>query len=457
MSLKKRLLHNGLASLLQKGVRILEELLLIPFFISAWGAAYYGEWLTLTIIPSVIAFSDLGFGTAAANSFILSYASGDKQKAADISKTGMYIVSIMVATGIALSLIVIFVLKYFNVFDKALIDSQEAIIAVSILILARLLNFYTQLIQAYYRSAQRAALSINLLTIKAALNLGAGLLVLLLGYGVVEFAISQLIVISFFNFFYWLHGKKILGLFSEFKGNKDKVVLKSITQKGLGYLMSPVWQAIYFQGTTFAVRIVLGPEAVAIFNTVRTLSRSLNQVFFMVKGTVFPELQYEIGKNNWKTAQKVFRMAIITVFVMSLFGFVFLIFFGLWFYNIWTNNQLQVSKTMWYLFVSGMLFNSLWWTTEMVFGAVNKPKKIAIYGIFGAIISVFLTYFLAIFLGLEGAAVGAVSLDLILVFLVIPEGFKIMKMNLKEFISESKNDIIAMYRQIIFNLKKQRL
>ena len=74
MTLKKRLLKNGLASVFQKGVRVLEQLFLVPFFITAWGAAYYGEWLTLTIIPSVIAFSDLGFGTASANSFVLSYA-----------------------------------------------------------------------------------------------------------------------------------------------------------------------------------------------------------------------------------------------------------------------------------------------------------------------------------------------------------------------------------------------
>ena len=121
MSLKKRLLQNGLASILQKGVRVLEQLFLVPFFITAWGAAYYGEWLTLTIIPSVIAFSDLGFGTAAANSFVLSYAAGDKQKAADISTTGMYIVSIMVGVAMLLSLLIIFILNYFNVFDKALI------------------------------------------------------------------------------------------------------------------------------------------------------------------------------------------------------------------------------------------------------------------------------------------------------------------------------------------------
>ncbi len=441
-------MHNGLASVLQKGVRVMEELFLVPFFISAWGAAYYGEWLTLTIIPSVIAFSDLGFGTAAANSFVLSYASGDKQKAANISKTGMFIITIMVFVAMLISTIVIFILDYFHVFDKSLINSQEAILAVSILILARLLNFYSQLFQAYYRSAQKAALSINLLTIKAALNLGVGLLALLLGYGIVQFALSQLAVILVFNLCYWMKGKQVLGLFNNYKGRKDKIILKSITQKGLGYLLFPAWQAIYFQGTTFVVRIVLGPEAVAVFNTVRTLSRSLNQLFFMVKSTVFPELQFEIGKNNWKTAQKVFRIALLSVFLMSFLGFIFLAFFGLWFYGFWTQNQLEVPQAMWYLFISSMLFNALWWTTEMVFGAVDKPRKMAEYGIAASLISVVLTYFLSLQFGLEGAALGAVSLDLILVFLVVPYGCKLMQMSFKELLLNGWEDFQILYGKL---------
>lgn len=256
MSLKNRILSNGLASILQKLIRVLEQLFLVPFFITAWGAAYYGEWLTLTIIPSVIAFSDLGFGTASANSFVLNYAAGKKQVASNINRTGMTIISIMVISAMLISGLVIFVLNYFQVFEKSLINKHEAIIAVTILILARLLNFYTQLIEAYYRSVQRASLSINLLTIKASLNLGLGLIVLLLGYGVIEFALSQLIVIFFFNIFYYLKGKQILSLAHEYHGIYDNSIKKEIIQKGLSYLMSPVWQVIYFQGTTFVVRIV---------------------------------------------------------------------------------------------------------------------------------------------------------------------------------------------------------
>ena len=445
MSLKKRLLNNGLASVLQKGVRVLEQLFLVPFFITAWGAAYYGEWLTLTIIPSVIAFSNLGFGTAAANSFVLSYASGDRQKAANISKMGMYIISIMVTIAMLLSLLVILGLNYFHVFDKSLIDSDEAILAVSILILSCLLNFYNQLIESYYRAAQKAALSINLLTIKAILNLSLGLLVLLLEYGIVEFALSQLLVTILFNLLYYLKGKQVLGLFNSFTGKKDNIVLKNITQKGLGYLMFPAWQAIYFQGTTFVVRIILGPEAVAVFNTVRTLSRSVNQLLNIVSSSIFPELQYEIGQGNTDKAQKIYRFSIISSFLIAFSGVLFLALFGLWFYELWTHNELKVPSLMWYIFVLGVLFNAFWWSSEPVFRAKNEPYKFASVGVGSAVISVFLTYVFSKYFGLTGAALGALSLDVLMAIIILPISLQMLNMKVADLLSEGYSDIKNLY------------
>ena len=75
-SVRRNILSNGLANILSKTVRVAEQLLLVPFFLSAWGAAYYGEWLTLTIIPSVLAFAELGVGTSSCNAFVLSYSAG---------------------------------------------------------------------------------------------------------------------------------------------------------------------------------------------------------------------------------------------------------------------------------------------------------------------------------------------------------------------------------------------
>ena len=60
MGITKGIINNGLANITQKIIRILDQLLLVPFFLTTWGVEYYGEWLTLSIVPSILAFSDLG-------------------------------------------------------------------------------------------------------------------------------------------------------------------------------------------------------------------------------------------------------------------------------------------------------------------------------------------------------------------------------------------------------------
>ena len=109
---------------------------------------------------------------------------------------------------------------------------------------------------------------------------------------------------------------------------------------------------------------------------------------------------------------------------------------------------------MWYTLISAMLFNALWYTSEMVFRAVNQPKRMGIYGIIAAILSVLLTYLFATFYGITGAAIGAVSLDLILVFLVVPNGCKIMKMSMNDLVSHGADDFRELFQKILKKIKK---
>lgn len=442
MSIKKKLLGNGIAVIFQKSVRVLEQLILVPFFITAWGAAYYGEWITLTIIPNIFVLSDLGFGTAAANYFVLKYAGGARQEAADVSKSGFRIITIVILVGLLVTGGVLFVLGEFNVFDKSLIDKNEAITAVSILILARLLAFYVQLFEAYYRAARRASLSINLITLQSFFNIVAGFFVLLAGYGIVMFAISQLIVTLIFVAGYGLYSSKLIDFSKEgITGVVKKEDIKAITSKGLGYLMSPIWQAIFFQGTTFVVRIVLGAESVVVFNTIRSLTRSVNQLINMLDTIIFPEMQYEIGLNNISKAAKLYRTAMIVAIAIAGAGVVFLMIFGLWFYGIWTNNQLVVSKSVWSLLIIGILFNAMWWLGGVVFRAYNQPFKYTIAGTICSLISVCASYVLASLYGMVGIAIGCLLLEVLMAAYVLPSSLILLNTSLADFFTQGKDDI----------------
>ena len=426
MSLKKNLLKNGLATSVQKLIRVFEQLALVPFFISAWGAAYYGEWLTLTIIPSVLAFSDLGFGTAAANSFVLKYVAGEKKVAADIAKTGLIIISLVIFAGIVIGGLILFLASTFGWLEHAIIPANEAIWAVSFMMLTRLLGFYTQLFEAYFRAARKAAEGINLSNIQNVCNIVVGFCVLFMGFGVVVFALSQFIIAICFRFYYAWRANKVLGLSNEYSGAFVKKYATDMFSKGLGYLMSPMWQVILFQGTTFIVRITLGASAVAVFNTVRTISRSVTQLYSIVNASIFSEIQYEIGAGNMDKARVIFVRSIQVSFVLSVAGFIFLTLFGLQLYNIWTNKTLTPPITMWYIFLGGILVNAIWWTSSVVFRAMNKPYKLTFVGLIAATLSVIISYVCCLKWGLTGAAIGSFAFELLMAIYVLPVSCRLM-------------------------------
>jgi len=434
VSLKKNIFHNSIANIFQKIVRILEQLLLVPFFIASWGASYYGEWLTLTIIPSILVFSDLGFGSAAANGFVLRYASGDKQGAADILNTGFRIVSYAVILGIVLSIAVLFSGTYWGWFEKSLIPANDAVKAVSFMMAARLISFYNQLFSANFIAARKADLGINLLSINSILSILAGAAVLFLGGYIITYALWQFIVSVIFNLYYWWRADSILDLKKEYKGKYEKAFAKEIFSKGFGYMLSPIWQSVLFQGTTFVVRLTLGPVAVAVFNTVRTLSRSINQLCSIIGGSVFPELQFELGKENWLKGQKIYLYSIRSSFVLSLLGIIFLGFFGLPLYNIWTHKVLTPTPLMWFIFLVGILVNAVWWTSSVVFRAMNNPYQLSISGVIAAFISIAASYFLCLYWGLTGAAIGSLIFEIIMSVYILPLSCKMMNLSISKIL-----------------------
>jgi O-antigen/teichoic acid export membrane protein len=427
MSLKKNILKNGLATGVQKLIKVLEQLVLVPFFIKAWGPAYYGEWLTLTIVPSIMVFSDLGFGNSAANKFLLQYVADEKQKAANTAKSGVFVISVVVVVGCLLSCLIIFLLNKFHVFEKSLIKSDDAMWSLLILMIARIINFYNQFYEAYFRAVRRASLSMNLQSIYSISIILLGGIVLYFKGGVIEYALANLIVSAIFNPLYNLKAISLLGLHHEYRGRVTFEEIKDIAKNGFGYLLSPIWQVIFFQGTTFVIRLTLGPTAVTLFNTLRTLTRSVNQIFNMITLSIFPELQFEIGTGNIENARKLFRFMFALVSIVTVISLFFLNFFGIWFYEIWTNKAINPPTNIWQIALIGIAFNAIWWISTIVFQAFNKPYFFTLPSVIVAILSVSATYFLSMQIGLLGAALGGVLMDIILAFYLFPKGCELLK------------------------------
>lgn len=439
MSVARGVASNAAAQVFQKVTRILDQLLLVPFFLLSWGAAYYGEWLTLTIIPSILAFSDLGFGSAAANSFVLAYASGDRQGAANLRRSGMLIVTCAVALGAVLTVCVLAVGREAHLFDKSLIEAGEAMAAVTFMMVSRLMGFYHQIFEGCFRAARRAATASFMTSGVHVLNLGVGMAVLLCGGGVGAYAFAMFCCAAAYTAFYYFISRRQVDL-RGVRGHILKSDIKMMTSKGVGYLMTPIWQSIYFQGGTFVVRVVLGPECVAMFNTVRTVCRSVNQLYSVINGSIFPDLQFEYGRGNMVTARRLLRMTVLAALVLGFTGVLLLLLFGQTLYEWWTASVLSVPDTVWYLFMLGIFFNSMWWTAGLVYRATNHPTHLAVAGTLSAVLSVCASYVLARLWGLEGAVAGTLLFDIVMAAYVLPDSFRMMGMRVSDIVTHIGED-----------------
>lgn len=320
--------------------------------------------------------------------------------------------------------------------------------AVTLMITAKLLSFYNQLGEGYFRGARKAAFGGFMGAGHNMANLVAGICTLHAGCGIIGYSISQLTVSVLFTTIYFCTGRKLIDL-ERHKGTVRLTDLKMIASKGIGYMMMPIWQCIYFQGGTFVVRIVLGPECVAVFNTVRTICRSVNQLFSIISSSISPELQYEYGQGNQKTVHRLFRIAVTSSMLIGLLGAVFLLFFGLNIYELWTRSILTVPAGMWTIFITGIFLNAVWNTSSVAYSVANRPKNFAIASTATACLSVGISYLLSARFGLTGAALGSVAFDAAIMLYVLPDSCHLLGMHTKDIFLHITDDYSFLKKKLI--------
>jgi len=171
VSSRNRILKNGLASFVQKILRICDQIVLIPLFLSAWGPEYYGEWLTLMAIPTALAFLDLGFGSAAANAMVLASSGGRDDDFRKYFYHGIVAISVAIATVFIVGLVTAVIAIRFDWLAGSVINTKEAAWAVALMLGARALAFYQQLGEGLFISKRLAHLGMNLHACHAFINI----------------------------------------------------------------------------------------------------------------------------------------------------------------------------------------------------------------------------------------------------------------------------------------------
>jgi O-antigen/teichoic acid export membrane protein len=211
--------------------------------------------------------------------------------------------------------------------------------------------------------------------------------------------------------------------------------IRRLAGPAIAFMAFPMGNALNLQGTLMAVGYALGPTAVVVFGTARTVSRVALQMMSMVNNTFWPELSSAFGSNNIPLLRTLHRRSCQMALIIS-FGIVAVMMtVGPWFLTHWTGGHVPPSRPILNVLLLVVVIYTLWSTSSTLVAAINRHQKLAANYLFATSITVVLTYFLARHYGLFAAAASLMVSELVMNLNVLPESLRITQDTFPAFVA----------------------
>jgi O-antigen/teichoic acid export membrane protein len=435
VSTRDRFLRGFGATAIGPFVTILAQVISVPVFLHSWGPKVYGEWLILSAIPTYIAFSDVGFGSVAANDMTIRVAAGDRDGALVtfqstwlfISAASLFVVVCFMGGAWSLPLE-----RWLNLTSTT---PHEARLILTMLCTYALLSLQADLTTAGFRCEGNYALG---MLIKNMLRLVETLTVTVVVAShakPIHAAATYLIIRGIGTpVMAWLMMRNTPWLrYGFFHATLERA--KSLALPAVAYMAFPIGSALSLQGMVLVIAAMLGPVAVAIFSTMRTLTRFGFQLMEALKNSVWPELSLAYGVQNWALARRLHRVACQASLWSSIGSAIFLYFFGGRIIALWTHGRIvmDVSAFHWLLLV--IVANSFWYTSSVVTVASNTHERVAAVYLAGTASSLLIARLLIPIFGISGAAMALLAIDLTVGWYVISSSLAALSESAIDFYS----------------------
>jgi len=430
MTVKSKLFHNGIAVFLQKIVLAGRQIIVVPFFLAAWGVAHYGEWLTLAAVPAALQFSQLGIGNSIGNAFVLFYAKKDFTRASQTLRIGIWMITWTVVSGLIITSAVIAASFYGGILANLTVTPSTAVSVVILLMFSGLVNFFGPLNLAMFRARRAAHQIIHFQTSFEFLRITLTIIFLMAGFGMVWVAAVDCFCNTSRVIWLYIAGSRKIPEISPGNVTIDRQDIGLHFKKGLAYMLTVVSHALTNQGSLFITRVALGPEGVALLGTLRTVVNSLSQLYGGINATILPELQYALGSADNRTARKIFQTGMALTLLTAVTGAIFLFLFGPYIYGIWTGGKLIPPDYSWSILILTLFISAFWRTGIAVFQALNKPERLGIVSLVGSIVCVALSGLFVNFIGMNGVLLGLLSKEILLSFFLLPASALLLNQSL---------------------------
>lgn len=422
---KRRLIWGLIAQGVSKFSQTIITLVQVPIFLTHWSKPVYGEWIAINALPSYLLFSNLGFSTVAGNEMSMSVARGERDAALRVFQSCWWLI---VLTLTVTTLVVIGVLQFVHLstlLNVHTISESDTKWTIGYLGITILLGQLEGMMQSAYRSVDRNPFGSFLRSTFTLIAFVAMMIPVFLGYGPRSAAkvfaivsVAGILVMGFMT-------RRAVPWVSYGWQHASLSEIRRLAAPAFAFMGFPMGLALNLQGTVLVVSHVLGPVAVVVFGTARTVSRVALQMVQMINTTFEPEFSKSFALREVVLIRTLHRRACQSALALSALIVLLMIGGGPFFLNHWTDGKVPPSRDLLSVLLLGVVVYSFWATSSTIMTATNQHKRLAAVYVGSTGVTVLVTWAAAHYHGLLGAAWSLLLSELLMNLYVLPNSLRI--------------------------------
>jgi O-antigen/teichoic acid export membrane protein len=377
MSIYKSIAKNYATNSVGLGINFLNQIAMVPLFISFWGVDKYADWIVITAFSSFFSMADMGLNTVATNEFVFQYQQKEYFTCLKLWANTFLYITIIGGAIVLLSIIIAFATGFKDLLQISVFPEFETSFIFILLLAKVFMAMYSGTYHGVFRSVSCAHVSTMIENTVRFFEV----LILFIGIwckiNILIIVTVYLIPVCMSVVYKHIYVQKWVKLKFSFK-LIDIPLLKSFVKPSVAFMLIPAGWAITNQGMVFVVNALLGSVSLVIFTTTRTLVNFLRAVMSLLASAIWPEVSVAYGKKNLSVISKLYSRSVIITFILSLFCVVLLTFFGKPVYMIWTKYAISFESVFFYGMLAVLLVSCLWNITSVILLATNNHASYSI-------------------------------------------------------------------------------
>ena len=389
-----------------------------------WSTSEYADWIKLYTIPGFFALATGGFGSVVINELTIEYGKSGPDK----NQRELFVTTLFANTLVTLLLLVMVLMvpirwvQFF--FDTRILSPSQLRIVLACFALQfgvqQLLYFFGGCFRSlrfvvegilWYNAVQFALLVTSVATI----YLGGTPVHLAICFFLTQLAGLALMSLDLYR---REANYNPLGVCFSWSTMRRLIVPSTF------FVAIPLGHALRQQGLILLLGRIVSDESVVSFNAMRTLSNAVSQLVGLTNRSVLPEYSIAYGDNNIDRMRLIHRKVCQAGMSMVVAAVIFLVVLGPLIFSVWTSGNIAFDYATFYLLLIVLIFRSFWMTSAVIAMATNRHERLAGSYIFLSLLMLAITAPILMSIGLPGAAIGLLLVDITMVMIVVPQSLK---------------------------------